>query len=106
MLGKYFTRQGNGRWNQQTWSVKLGRWVRHAPWVYLAATGHVLWWLIWWKAKPFPALCWDDGKIAKTFNRWETFMMAVKAARARVASRVGNYMTLSEVMDDLKSRTV
>lgn len=102
MLGKYFTRQGNGRWDQQTWSVKLGRWLRHAPQVYLAAAWDLIVWVVRYAAAPLQPVKWDDGKIAKTFTRWDTLKLWWKAARARLDSRIGNYMTGAEFVASLR----
>lgn len=102
MLGKYFTRQGNGRWDQQTWSVKLGRWVRHAPQVYLAAAFDLIVWVVRYGAPPLSPVKWDDGKVAKEFTRRDTFDLWWKAAKARLNSRIGNYMTMQEVVAQMR----
>lgn len=72
--------------------------------MYLAAT----WDLILWAcqgAAPLSPIKWDDGKVAREFTRWDTFKLWLKAARARLDSRIGNYMTYEELRNDLKSRS-
>jgi hypothetical protein len=73
--------------------------------VYLAAAWDLIVWVLRYGAAPLSPVKWDDGKIAKEFTRKDTFDFWWKATKARLNSRIGNYMTLREVLDDLKSRS-
>jgi hypothetical protein len=70
--------------------------------VYLAAAWDLIVWVVRYGAAPLQPVKWDDGKIAKEFTRRDTFDLWWKAAKARLNSRIGNYMTMQEVIAQMR----